>query len=398
MNNYPKLFFIIKDYEIFIVAIRFDEQNNFELLEKLSLPIESQNENKISDLDKIADLIKKNILLIEQKTNFIFKDIIIILDSFEKFYISLSGFKKLNGTQISKENITYILNSLKSNVEKFENRKKIIHIFNSKFTLDKKKIDNLPIGLFGDFYTHELSFNMINKNDFKNLKKIFEKCNLKIKKILFDCFVKGALLSEKNPKIESFYYIQLNKENTKIFYLENDAVIFEQKFKFGTEIISQDICKVTYLEKDIIEKMIRESINIEEFSKSEFIEEKYFQNGKYRKIKKVLIKDIAEARIKELSEIIFSRNINFKQSNKEKKVIFLDIKDKDNLNYFKNTYNHFFSNNAKFELKFFDKTTLEDFLIAADKIVQFGWKKEAIPVSGIKKSIIARFFGLLFNN
>ena len=73
MNNYPKLFFIIKDYKIFIVAIRFDEQNNFELIEKLSLPIESQNENKISDLDKIADLIKKNILLIEQKTNFIFK-------------------------------------------------------------------------------------------------------------------------------------------------------------------------------------------------------------------------------------------------------------------------------------------------------------------------------------
>ena len=234
----------------------------------------------------------------------------------------MSGFKKLNGTQISKENITYILNSLKSNVERFENKKKIIHIFNSKYTLDKKKIDNLPIGLFGDFYTHELSFNMINENDFKNLKKIFEKCNLKIKKILFDCYVKGALLSEKNPQVDSFYFIQLNKEKSKIFYLENDAVIYEQKFKFGTEIISQDICKVTHLEKEIINKMIRESIIIDEFSKNDFIEENYFQDAKHRKIKKVLIKDIAEARIKELSEIIFSRNINFKQSNKEKKLYF----------------------------------------------------------------------------
>ena len=37
-------------------------------------------------------------------------------------------------------------------------KKKIFHIFNSKFFLDKKKIENLPIGLFGDFYSHELSF------------------------------------------------------------------------------------------------------------------------------------------------------------------------------------------------------------------------------------------------
>ena len=46
-----------------------------------------------------------------------------------------------------------------------------------------KKIDNLPIGLFGDFYSHELSFNLINKNDLKNLKNIFNECNLKIKNI-----------------------------------------------------------------------------------------------------------------------------------------------------------------------------------------------------------------------
>ena len=36
--------------------------------------------------------------------------------------------------------------------------KKILHIFNSKFILDKNQIENLPIGLFGNFYSHELTF------------------------------------------------------------------------------------------------------------------------------------------------------------------------------------------------------------------------------------------------
>ena len=68
-----------------------------------------------------------------------------------------------------KRKYNYILNTLKSCVEEIET-KKVLHIFNSRFYLDNKKIENLPIGLFGDFYSHELSFILINKNDYKNLK------------------------------------------------------------------------------------------------------------------------------------------------------------------------------------------------------------------------------------
>ena len=249
MNNLPKLFISIGDLEISLIAGHNDDQNSFELLEKLILPIDGISENKISDLDKITNLIKKNILLIEQKLNYTFKDIIIILNNFEISFLNLCGFKKLNGTQISKENITYILNSLKSCVDEFEKNKKILHIFNSEYCLDKKKLDNLPIGLFGDFYSHELSFNLINKNDYKNLENIFKQCNLKIKKILLESFVKGSLINDNNPKIDTFFYIQIEDKNSKIFYVENNAIKFEQKFNFGTEIIVNDICKITSLEK-----------------------------------------------------------------------------------------------------------------------------------------------------
>jgi cell division ATPase FtsA len=211
MNNLPKLFISIDELEISLIVGHNDDQNSFKLLEKSIFSIEGISKNKITDLDKIINL-----------TN-----------NFEISFLNLCGFKNLNGTQISKENITYILNLLKSCVDEFEENKKILHIFNSEYCLDKKKLDNLPIGLFGDFYSHELSFNLISKNDYKNLENIFKKCNLKIKKILLESFVKGSLINDANPKIETYFYIQINDNNSKIFYVENNAFKFEQKFNFG---------------------------------------------------------------------------------------------------------------------------------------------------------------------
>ena len=108
MSNLPKLLISIGDFEISIIAGHIDEQNNFKLLENSSFLIDGINENKISDIEKITNLIKKNILLIEQKVNHTFKNVILILDNLEISFLNLSGFKKLNGTQICKENITYI--------------------------------------------------------------------------------------------------------------------------------------------------------------------------------------------------------------------------------------------------------------------------------------------------
>ena len=159
----------------------------------------------------------------------------------------MSGFKKLNGTQILKENITYLLNSLKSIIDKTENKKNILHIFNSKYSLDKKEIENLPIGLFGDFYSQELSLSLIHENDYKNLKKIFDNCDLKITKILLENFVKVSTIKNSYPSINTFLYIEIDNNYSKIFYVENDSLKYEQKFNFGLEIILKDISKITYL-------------------------------------------------------------------------------------------------------------------------------------------------------
>ena len=54
--------------------------------------------------------------------------------------INFTGFKKLNGSQLGKDNVTYIINDLKTKILETEKEKVILHIFNSNFLLDKKKL------------------------------------------------------------------------------------------------------------------------------------------------------------------------------------------------------------------------------------------------------------------
>ena len=285
---------------------------------------------------------------------------------------------------------------MKSNVDEFENKKKILHIFNLKYRLDNKTIENLPIGLFGDFYSHELSFSLIKNNDYKNLNNIFNKCNLKIKKVLLKSFVEGSHLSNKNPDLDTFFQIKINDKNSKIFYFENDALKFEQIFNFGSDIIINDISKITSLEKDFVKKILSNSVITQKISEEELVENKLFKTDNYRKKKKKLILEIASSRIQEISDIFILKNINFKSYHEKNKVIFLNINDQSILDCFKESFILFLSNNNFFTIKFTEKDSIEDLINNTNNLVYYGWKKEAVPVVQPKKSLIARFFDILF--
>ena len=396
-NLFPILFVEINNLEYIFAAGDKNENNHFKLIFKKIVPNLGINNSKILDFDLTHNTIKENIYLIEQKLKFTFKDVVLILNTFQCSFINLTGYKKLNGSQISKENITYILNSLKSTIDDFEIQKKIIHIFNSKYCLDNEKIENLPIGLYGDFYSHELSFCLINNNDYKNLNNIFNKCNLKIKKILLKSFVEGTYLASKNKDLDTFFKIEISENRSQLFYFENYALKFAQNFNFGSNLILSDITKVTSLKKDAVHKILSNNILTQKTLDQDFVEKELFDNKNYRKIKKKLIFEIAAARIQELSELFLLKNINLVSFNKKKTMIILKINDKSNMKCFEECYKLFFSKDNYFEVKFIENIEIESLLNNADQLVHFGWKKEAIPVIHAKKSLLAKFFDTLFN-
>ena len=386
---------INKSHYIFIVGAN-DEQNNFKIIYKLNVPLNGFDNNKITDLEKNLNVIKKNIYLIEKKLNETINEIVLILDNFDLSFVNLTGFKKLNGSKVLRENITYILNTLKFCVEQFESKKTILHIFNTKFYLDNKKISSLPVGLFGDLYSHELSFNLINTNDYKNIITIFEKCNLKIKKILIKSFIKGANISDNNKKSETFFQIKISNNSSKIFYFENNTLKFEEEFKFGIDVIIKDISKVTSLKIDVV-KMILEKIELKkEILDTELVEKDLFNTDSYRKIKKKLIYEIALARIEEFSEILLFKNINLKYFNKNSNNIFLEFDEELHHQCLREIFKSVLSVNNSSSVIVLKNLSIDSLFNTANKLVHFGWKNEAIPLTQPKKSAIARFFDAIF--
>ena len=392
----PRLFIEINLSELIFIVIDEDEKNDFQVIFKSKVLAEGFFKNEVFDFELLLKNLKENIFTLEKKINYTFKDVVLILNDFTISYLNFSGYRKLNGTQILRENIAYILNSSKSLINKIENKKAILHIFNSNFFLDKKKTENLPIGLFGDFYSHELSMCLIHNNDYKNLDNVFKKTNLKIKKIFLKSFIEGVVTSNKNTQISSFFQIQINRNNSKIFFFENGSLKFEQKFNFGYNILIKDISKVTSLKIETVKKIIREIKFEKNLSDEEILEKHFFKAENYRKIKKKLIYEIALSRMKELSEIMLTKNINFNYFKKNTKNIFLVPIDNSDLLSLEYIYKLAFTF-ENLESRIIENYKINNLIFNALKIDQYGWKKEAIPVVGAKKSLIHKFFDALFS-
>ena len=395
-NNSLTLFLEIDDINLNFFIIE-NKEYEYEVVFKTSCPIDGIENNRITNFEKIFNLIKNNIFSIEQKYNYTFKNIIIIIENFKPKFTSLTGFKKLNKSQILRENITYIINTLKSYIDKNDSKKTILHIFNSKFLLDGEKVENLPIGLFCDFYSHELSFSLININDYKNIKNIFEKCNLKVKKIVLKSFVKGVYLS-KNYSLDTFFVLKINEYKSKIFFFENSSLKFEQDFEFGYNIVLKDISKITSLKTNTVKNILNKiEFEKEKILDDELIPKELFIEDNFRKIKKKLIYEIIIARITELSEIIMTKNINLKYFIKLSKILFVEYNDEFKFNCLKKIFERVFLSNGILDFKPLDKMPDKSMLETAGNIVHFGWKKEAIPITQTEKSLIRRFFDALFS-
>jgi len=381
---------------IFVVGI-YDDSQNFKIIEKIIMPNEGINKNKFININQAQEVIKKNVQAIEDKLNYVFKDVTIILDNFYYSCINISGFKKLNGSQVLKENISYILNSLKLAVTENKKEKTILHIFNSKSVLDGTRVENLPIGLFGDFYSHELTFFLINNNDLKNIKQVFNKNNLNVKKVLIKNFIEGAQLIDQNNNTETFLKIKINKDVSNLSFFDKSSFRYVEHFNFGTSIIFKDIMKVCSIDHEIIERILSDkSYENKSFEDNELLEEKYFAQRNYRKIRKKLIMDIVNARIEEIASIILNKNINIESFKKNNIPIYMIIEDELIFNNFKENFKFYFSQDYNFDIHLIDDFKINELIMSASRLSIYGWKKEAIPVTQTKNSLITRIFKSLF--
>ena len=243
-----------------------------------------------------------------------------------------------------------------------------------------------------------ITISKINTNNvLKNIQKIFYKNNLNVKKIFLKHFGDGAQLINQNKDIGTFFKIKLNEDITHINFFDKDSFRYSEYLNFGTNIIFRDIEKICSLNEEVIKKfLLNESFNKNNFDENDILEEKYFKKENFRKVRKKLILDIAKARINEIVDIIFNKNININSLKENKLKIYFIIKDKQIFENFKDSFQSFFSKNNNFEIYFIQEFKTEVSITNIANLSIFGWKKEAIPTIKAKNSLITRIFKSLF--
>ena len=396
--NEPYLIIELNDNNIIIFVVAFNEDRDFKLLKKIILESEGIQNGRIVNIENISQLLKKNINNIEEALDYFFSNVTIIINPNKVNCLNVSGYKKLNGSQVSNEDITYILNDIKKVILESESNSVLVHLFNSNFSLDSDNLESLPIGLFGEFYNQNMTFFLMNKNFLKNVRSVFNNCGLTIEKIILKPFAQGVNLLSNNNTDKNFTILRLERNRINISLFKNKSFVFTEDFNFGFDLIIKDISKLCSLKINEVENFIKEVEfqNIPINDNDLCMEKKYFYSSPYRKIKYQLILDIISARLEELFEVCYKKNTNIKNlKNKDK--IYVHV---DSYEYSKNIQYLVEKNNLTTPECIFNnltEQTLQSCVIGACELVSKGWEKEAIPIIHKKKSFISGFFSKLFS-
>ena len=398
--NKPYLFIEINDKHFIFLVVEFNDELNFKVLDTLIIKSAGVLEGKITDALAAIKIIKSNLHDIENKIKYVFKNITLVIAQNNFNSINISGYKKLRGEQILNEDISFILNDIKKIITDNNVDETLIHLFNSSFKLDNAELDVLPVGLYGNFYNQELSFFLLPKNDLKNLKLVINKCDISIERVILKSFAEGIHKIKKYNNVNMFSNISIGKNKSKVSIFNNSSFIYSENFSFGSNSIIKDISKLLALSDDFIQKLFTDKCfkNIMESSDNEYLDEKYFDDIGFRKISLSYINKIINARVEELIELIYKKNINLKYISDNTITIYLSFEDQNIFTNLKENFEAGFLNDKdKLVIEEKNKDDYLDSCLASAELIGKGWAKEAIPIVQHKKSLIAEIFAKIFN-
>ena len=396
--NKPYLIIDLNDNKVIFFVVSFNERKDFKVLKKIILETEGIQNGRVINIETVSQLLKQTINSLEDDINYFFSKTVVIINPSQINCLNVSGYKKLNGSQVSSKDIAYILNDIKKIILESENNDSLVHLFNSNFSLDSDNLENLPIGLFGEFYNQNMTFFLVNRNILKNVKSVFNNCGLNIEKIILKPFTEGIYLLSKNLSEKNCTILRLEKNRINISLFKNKSYVFTEDFNFGFDLIIKDISKLCSLKIEEVENFMKEIElkNIIENNKDSYLEKKYFYISPYRKIKHQLILDIVKARIEELFEISYKKNINI-QNLKSNNIIYIYVESSQ---YYRNI--QYILTNSKIATPecIFDNSIEQNLLAGVNgacELIGKGWEKEAIPIILKKKSLVSGFFSRLFS-
>ena len=254
---------------------------------KLELTIKNNQSNNIFNEE---ELIEDLIFNLEKKNGEYLDEIYLMVDNSNFLLISLLIFKKSDEKILDENFLKYIIDEAKFEINKNYQNHEIIHSIIKNFYLDEKKFSEIPKNLSNNKFAVEFYFFVYPKLFLENLRNIFAKQNVIIKKFIFSSYAKTIFYLDKIPNHRKVILVDIGFEKTSAFLFEGKQM---QQFKIlpiGGNHISKDISKILKME---ISKANEIKLNFNDIN----------DNENLRKDEIELVKKIIFSRTEELLEI-----------------------------------------------------------------------------------------------
>ena len=204
--------------------------------------------NQSNNLSREEDLVEDLIFNLEKKNGEYLDEISLMIDNPNILLISLSIFKKSDEKILNDNFLKYIIDDAKFEINKNYPNYEIVHSISKNFFLDEKKFSEIPKNLHHNKFAIEFNFFMYPKFFLENLRKIFAKQNVTIKKFIFSSYSKSIFYLNKIFDQKKIIFVDIGFEKTCAFLFENKKM---QQFKIlpiGSNHITKDISKILKIE------------------------------------------------------------------------------------------------------------------------------------------------------
>ena len=321
--------------------------------------------------------IQKIISFLEINTNEYLDDINLMIDTPDMLSINISISKKLNGNNLKKNDIQFLIMDAKQQVMRNHSNLFINHIIVKNYKINDTDYTFLPENINCDLISLDILFICTPKKIIEYYKKIFSSLDISINQIYSSSYAKSISYKENFTTTKNMSFVDMGFNKTSITCYHNNEIVFLDVLPIGGNHITKDISKILKID-------LKEA----EYFKLFFDKDQFIFDDK--KISIDLIQNIIFSRIEEILELCANSiklNLNLKTL-KHSKMILMGEGSKILDNKFKEKIS--FAN----EIDLLEET-LED-ICKSSLIISEKFNKQEVVVIP-KKQIKQGFFEKLFH-
>ena len=388
MNNHKDIisFIFISNSGLVCKIFRVSDDKKIVLIGESYSSSEGIQNGIVLNIDLASKSVRNCISEAEKKAKINLSEINILFEPANLLSTRVTKYKKLGGSKIYKEDISYLISEGKNQVLSNDVKRSILHTYNFNYVVDNVKFLSEPINIYADFFSHELSFLTLQKNIFKNITQVFNNCELKINRFLLNSFALGVENLTNEEINNGCLIINFENKNMNLIFFLMGSIIFYKTLPIIIGHIIMDISKGCSLSLSEAQKIFQhygiiEKIDLkkEKSKKNHYINKSFFTESKYRKISENLIFEIISSRSEEIIEFI-NKNINHSG---------LNLENLQKVYFYGNAYEvrgveKFLSDNLQTFVENVDSSTNITFK-GGLKIILEGHNTEAIPRNNQEK-------------